>query len=476
MRLEKKIMVKRSEIPLIIRHSVGGRFVRAYQFHRARTLIIGSGQKSDIRLLSSDVSGIACTVELSAGKSSWIISDLGSQPDLKIRGKPFVEHKLLDKATLVIGQHTLELEPVTKRREMFSQQRTISGSTQEMTVVKWRGHVIDTCFGESQLKHDALNDLEVFKVSVPVTPLLQRDKVKLEPEMKRSIISTLALGLIFFAVLLGIPTPQETAKPKDNVYTKMIFDSKILSEKKKQLTTFAHKTTGTGVGNGSISEGAKGQQTAATHAVASMRKAGLQSLISKIAGRASQSAKLIARLSAMPSANASIGGSELNGSAMPTVGAVAVKAALGGNGKGYKISGIGTSGKGGGSGDYKDGSALGTGNVGNGEVALEDAESVVEGGLDRDVIAAIIKEHLGQIRYCYERQLAADADLYGKIKVKFNIGADGSVETQSIGQSTLKSAMVEECILRRIATWKFPKPKGGTKVMVSYPFLFKSVN
>jgi TonB family protein len=62
------------------------------------------------------------------------------------------------------------------------------------------------------------------------------------------------------------------------------------------------------------------------------------------------------------------------------------------------------------------------------------------------------------------------------VKVRFTISGDGGVDSQSVAQTTLKSAMVEECILRRIATWKFPTPKGGTKVLVSYPFLFKSVN
>jgi hypothetical protein len=146
-----------------------------------------------------------------------------------------------------------------------------------------------------------------------------------------------------------------------------------------------------------------------------------------------------------------------------------------GNGKGYQLGGIGTGGKGGGSGGYKAGSGLGTGSVGNGEVGLDDTESVIEGGLDREVIAAIIRDHLGQIRYCYERQLSANPELYGKVKVKFSIDGQCVVGDQSVAETTLKNALVEECILRRIATWGFPKPKGGTRVLVSYPFLFKSV-
>ena len=105
-----------------------------------------------------------------------------------------------------------------------------------------------------------------------------------------------------------------------------------------------------------------------------------------------------------------------------------------------------------------------------------DEETVIEGGLDRDAIAEVIRRNLGQIRYCYERQLSSNPDLYGKVMVKFTIGAAGQVGDPRVDNTTLKSAMVEGCILRRMASWKFPEPKGGTLVHVSYPFLFKALD
>jgi outer membrane biosynthesis protein TonB len=112
--------------------------------------------------------------------------------------------------------------------------------------------------------------------------------------------------------------------------------------------------------------------------------------------------------------------------------------------------------------------------VGNAEVGILEEESEVDGGLDRDVIARVIQSQLGQIRYCYERQLSANPELYGKVLVKFTIGGTGNVVAQMVGNTSLNNAMVEGCILRRIAGWQFPQPKGGTNVLVSYPFLFKS--
>lgn len=119
---------------------------------------------------------------------------------------------------------------------------------------------------------------------------------------------------------------------------------------------------------------------------------------------------------------------------------------------------------------------LSSGNTGNAGVGLIEDESEISGGLDREVIAQIIKSNLGQVLYCYERQLSANPELFGKVAVKFTIDAGGTVDSQKIGDTTLRNSAVENCILKKIAGWKFPAPTGGTKVVVSYPFLFKSTN
>ena len=143
-------------------------------------------------------------------------------------------------------------------------------------------------------------------------------------------------------------------------------------------------------------------------------------------------------------------------------------------GKGTGIT-ISTNGKAGGQGTSGMGNLAG-GKAGLGGVGLLEDEGEITGGLDRDIIAQYIKSQLGQILYCYERQLSANPDLYGKVAIKFTIAGDGGVETQRIGDTSLKNPTVEGCILQRVAKWKFPAPEGGTKVLVTYPFLFKSTN
>jgi hypothetical protein len=137
---------------------------------------------------------------------------------------------------------------------------------------------------------------------------------------------------------------------------------------------------------------------------------------------------------------------------------------------------IHTAGRGGGGSDAALGTTLAQGTTGSGGVALIEEESEVSGGLDREIIAQYIKTKLGQILYCYERQLSATPDIFGKVNVRFTIAGSGQVESQTVNDSTLRSRPVENCVLGKISGWRFPEPKGGIKVVVTYPFIFKSTN
>jgi hypothetical protein len=104
----------------------------------------------------------------------------------------------------------------------------------------------------------------------------------------------------------------------------------------------------------------------------------------------------------------------------------------------------------------------------------EDEEAI--GGLDKSLIAAVVQANIGQIKHCYERQLIVDPNIVGKVVAGWTIDKEGRVSSTSVKKSTMNSKPVENCILGKIKTWAFPKPKGGGQVLVSYPFLFKSLN
>jgi len=198
-----------------------------------------------------------------------------------------------------------------------------------------------------------------------------------------------------------------------------------------------------------------------------LKNAGLGAMIGRVAARAGKDAHLVAAAGvAADSANA--------GRALRLGGGSSTDKLGGAGGETMKVGGLSTAGKGGGVSGYKSTGALSLGNIGNADVGVLEEESEVDGGLDKEAIARVIRSQLGQIRFCYERQLSVNPELYGKLMVKFTIGAAGSVVAQSVGTTSLNNAMVEGCILRRIAGWQFPQPKGGTNVLVTYPFLFKS--
>jgi TonB family protein len=96
----------------------------------------------------------------------------------------------------------------------------------------------------------------------------------------------------------------------------------------------------------------------------------------------------------------------------------------------------------------------------------------VVGGLDKDVIAKIIRQHQNEIKYCYESELNKNPSLAGKVAVAFTIDPTGAVSDASVTESTLGNSTAESCMLSRIRRWKFPEPKGGGVVAVTYPWLF----
>ena len=206
----------------------------------------------------------------------------------------------------------------------------------------------------------------------------------------------------------------------------------------------------------------------ASSALKALGKSRLSQLIGKISASSAKSQNVVIT-------NGIAAGSAPSGRALASVGAVTDSGHdWSGDGKGKNIR-IGTAGHAG-TGTTNGVGQISAGKTGNGGVGLLEEDGEVVGGLDREVIAAYIRSQLGQILYCYERQLSAQPDLFGKVAVKFTISGSGMVETQRIGETTLKSSMVEGCILQRVAKWKFPTPQGGTKVVVTYPFLFKSTN
>ena len=147
----------------------------------------------------------------------------------------------------------------------------------------------------------------------------------------------------------------------------------------------------------------------------------------------------------------------------------------GGGGTGVATLGtgkIGTRGRGSGEGGYGS-SEGGLGAKADHDVGMTMGKETVLGSLDPEIIRRIVREHAGQIRYCYERELTRSPGIYGKIVMKWVINGEGKVTQATTAETQMRNANVEGCLATKIKTWVFPKPKGGGIVIVNYPFVFK---
>jgi hypothetical protein len=146
-----------------------------------------------------------------------------------------------------------------------------------------------------------------------------------------------------------------------------------------------------------------------------------------------------------------------------------------GSGGGGTGDGIGMGDKGKGRGKY--GTGQGGGSLGKkkkGRIGAIGGRPIVIGSLDKSLIQKVINQNISQIKYCYSRELTKNPNLSGTIKINFVIAKDGTVSKAKVKKSTMGNKKVESCIAGRFKRFKFPKPKGGGIVIVTYPFTFSS--
>jgi hypothetical protein len=93
------------------------------------------------------------------------------------------------------------------------------------------------------------------------------------------------------------------------------------------------------------------------------------------------------------------------------------------------------------------------------------------GRLPPAVIQRVVRQNFDRFRLCYENGLRNNANLQGRVSVRFVIGRDGAVSTVGNGDSDLPDGGVVSCVVRAFYGLTFPKPEGGI-VMVTYPIQF----
>src|SRR4051812_23681086 len=68
---------------------------------------------------------------------------------------------------------------------------------------------------------------------------------------------------------------------------------------------------------------------------------------------------------------------------------------------------------------------------------FSEAPSAEKGVIDREAIRLVVRTHLKEVQYCYERELKEDPTLSGKVLLTWEIGDAGQVNSVVVTQSTL---------------------------------------
>ncbi len=474
---------------LLIKQSLKNGSSKSWRLRSAQDpQTFGSSRLAKLISINPTSEGIEGVFEFKNG--TWFFHHLNFK-NLQTDQSPTVEIK--SEIKLIFGESEIVLSPIHREENLMQkleQIRTtglVSKNSKQLFIAKQNDRVIEVKvldFGQKYrgitaaasdvwTYHNA-GAMKIQQRSVQMEDLKRFTHLSIDQlvdqDSKKGVYAVLGVTALFLVMALFGPSKQEELIMADlpKVAQKIIVKTDLKPRKKTQAqqTPKAVPQTSPAPKVAEKVNDTKGGK------VANMLKSISGGRISQLIGKVSSQAAKSANVVITNGVKAGQGGS---GRALAALGSVEKSGRNWGTESGGKDVVVSTAGLGGG----KNASGMGSlaaGGTGSGGVGLIEEESEISGGLDREIIAQYIKSQLGQILYCYERQLSASPDLFGKIAVKFTIGGNGGVEKQLIGDTTLKNATVEGCILNRVAAWKFPAPQGGTKVLVTYPFLFKSTN
>jgi len=106
-------------------------------------------------------------------------------------------------------------------------------------------------------------------------------------------------------------------------------------------------------------------------------------------------------------------------------------------------------------------------------VTVPEARVMYGIGFERPMIQRVVRRHNRQLRACYETRLAEHPELTGRVTVRWTIAISGEVTQAEVVSSTLNDDEAERCVVCRVQRMRFPEPRTGGEVVVTYPFDFE---
>ncbi|MCX6131498.1 MAG: AgmX/PglI C-terminal domain-containing protein [Proteobacteria bacterium] len=87
-------------------------------------------------------------------------------------------------------------------------------------------------------------------------------------------------------------------------------------------------------------------------------------------------------------------------------------------------------------------------------------------------VEAEVQSKLTDFNQCYQEEKKRDAKAFGKILLVFDILPDGHTDAVRLLASSLKSPVMEGCLVGKVESWIFSRPIDGKPITVRYPFSF----
>jgi hypothetical protein len=94
-------------------------------------------------------------------------------------------------------------------------------------------------------------------------------------------------------------------------------------------------------------------------------------------------------------------------------------------------------------------------------------------------VKTVVAFYQPRIQQCYEETLATkDKAVEGVLKTSWIIGPEGGVTKAQVVKkgTTLKDPKLHDCVITVLSSMTFPKPPGGKKQPIDFPFNLKAVH
>ena len=105
--------------------------------------------------------------------------------------------------------------------------------------------------------------------------------------------------------------------------------------------------------------------------------------------------------------------------------------------------------------------------------------TMAPGGQDRigagemDEVESMVKGKLPDLNSCYKEERQRNPQASGKALFAFTVQKDGHTDEVRLLASTLKSPVMEGCLVGKIESWQLTPPSDGKPMKVRYPFSFQ---